>query len=166
MSLLNDIGKAVNNKNFLLASLDVLFLILPGFIVLFVFRSDLLLSLDWIKLVLLSASITAPLAFLNVMILDSWEERYYPTKPMPFFNTVSIAIILSGFIMDVVLSLGRLLQLMGYSQGGHFNYQFIILVSIEGIMFLIALYYGRKRNSREKKEALEKELKKKSKITQ
>src|SRR5579871_2252265 len=121
MSFLKDIDKAVNNKSFLLAFLDVLFLVLPGLMVIFIFQKDLFMSLDWIKLTLLSASITAPLAFLNTLMLDSWEERFYPEKRPPLFNSFSVAIILSGLIIDMILLMGYLIKLWVWAPGGQFE---------------------------------------------
>jgi hypothetical protein len=68
MGLINEI-QGIKSETFIFGILDILFLILPGVMVVFLYKPELFQSLDWIKLTLLSASITLPFTLVNTFSL-------------------------------------------------------------------------------------------------
>jgi hypothetical protein len=87
----------IKTKPFILGFLDVLFLVLPGVLYIFLYRNDLFNSFDWTKLVLLSASVIAPFVFLNALMLPFFDKQLNNEKDF-FFIDFSESIIFTGII--------------------------------------------------------------------
>lgn len=124
---------------FTIAIFDILFLITPGIACIFFYKNDLFLSLDWIKLVLLSVSITSSLSFFNIMMFDSIYNKDNKNEKS-FFIDLSIGIILSGMIIYAIIFVAYILSLsLRHSVYG--------LGGIEFIFFAHALYTDYKAKS-------------------
>ncbi len=64
---LSEYVELIKDKDFWLILFDIIFLISPGILVLFTFyRNDIFISIDVLKLILLSISISGPLAMVNI----------------------------------------------------------------------------------------------------
>ena len=130
MGPLGDIEK-LESRTFVLAFLDFLFLVSPGVLIIFLYQRGLFVSLDWLRLVLLSISIMAPFVFLNILTfltltMDSTQKK------QELFPTISLGIIVTGFFAYVVLG-------ADYFSRVSFKWDVIILIIIEFI-FLIAAF--------------------------
>lgn len=99
----------IANSTFLLGFFSFLFLILPGVASLFIFERELFINLDWIKLVLLSASITIPIALLNIVasvtLAGSSDD----------FSHFSLGIIMGGLSIYVALGISYFIQMTLFS---------------------------------------------------
>ena len=124
---MNDIEK-IKSETFIFGFLDVLFLILPGILIIFLNKIELFLSLDWIKLVLLSASITTPFALLNTLIfVVKTAESSNKTNGDDLFGQLSLGIIITGVFLLVVTGV---LHIFGKSLFSAF-----VFISITEIVF-------------------------------
>jgi|GEM_PF-2859148 hypothetical protein len=83
--------KQIKSKEFFFAFFDVFFLVVSGIPVLFFFERQFFLSADWIKLVLLSGAISAPLVFLNTIALSSFEDNARLQEKDGLFFAMSMA---------------------------------------------------------------------------
>lgn len=98
MGVLAELEK-IKDGHVLLGILNILLLIAPGVLILFWFHQNLFLSLDWVKLLLLSSAISAPFVFLN--ILTGTIER---TSSLDLFNNMTLAIWLYGICAFAVMA--------------------------------------------------------------
>lgn len=106
MSILSEIEK-IRDRHFILFFFDVLFIVLPGVAGIFLFKSDLFVSMDWIKLILLSASMTAPVAFFNTLLFAAAENIDLKEKD-GFFYALSSSLIITGIGLYLLFILGHL----------------------------------------------------------
>lgn len=101
--------EVLESKTFLLSFFALLFLILPGVATVFVFDESLFRSLEWIKIVLFSASITMPFALLNgFMEMKRSELDKYETN---FFLDLVGGTILAGLELYLVMGVTYLFEL-------------------------------------------------------
>ena len=101
--------EALQSKTFLLSFFALLFLILPGVAIIFLFDESLFRSLDWVKLLLLSASITMPFALLNGF-MEMERSELDNNQPIFFLNLVGGTII-AGLELYLVMSVTYLFEL-------------------------------------------------------
>jgi hypothetical protein len=106
MGILREI-QSIRNETFVLGILDTLFLILPGVMVIFLYNLELFQSLDWIKLILISAAITLPFNLINIFSISILSTKKLSKKQIEdegnlFFN-FSTGIIMTGIIIYVAL---------------------------------------------------------------
>jgi len=94
----------IANSTFLLGIFSLLFIILPGVASIFIFAKELFINLDWVKLLLLSASITTPGALLNVIA----SLLLSGTSIKDDFSHVSLGIIMGGLSIYLVLGISYL----------------------------------------------------------
>jgi hypothetical protein len=90
--------KIVENESFILALFDLLFLILPGVAVIYVFNNPLIHSADWIKLILISGSLTIPLALINTFFLIPFTVSKQGNGN-GLFLAFSLSLMVSGLIL-------------------------------------------------------------------
>ncbi len=91
---IQELFKMFDDRKFWIVFLDILFIISPGFFLLFVFQETLFRELDTLKLVILSISITGPLYVINILL-----GAYFSKNKIIHFNNYSYAILMSGFIL-------------------------------------------------------------------
>ncbi|HVM76678.1 MAG TPA: hypothetical protein VMU07_00820 [Candidatus Paceibacterota bacterium] len=91
--------KEVIRREFLFAFFDLLLLIVPGAGIVFVFNPIAFESIDWIKLVLLSGAITAPLSFMNMIFLSSLDPRLNSKNKNELFFQLSLSIVITTLIL-------------------------------------------------------------------
>ncbi len=92
-------AKEVTRKEFLFAFFDLLLLIVPGAGILYVFNQSAFESMDWIKIVLLSGAMTAPLSFLNTIFLSTIDDQYDPKRKNDLFFALSVGIVVTSIIL-------------------------------------------------------------------
>ncbi len=124
MSILQDFFEKFKDDLFWFIFLDIIFLISPGFLVIFIFFRDIFLTLDTLKLILLVISITAPISFMITAILESPKD----TIKRDLFREFSLGICITGVILSFPVFLSWVLR---YS----FN-QFIFLTIAFGILII------------------------------
>lgn len=83
--------------------LGIFFLISPGYIYLFGWHRDLFMQLDWVKLVILSASMLVPVVFVNTM-LYTWFDKVESTQwGVELVEVFTVTTIFSGSFSFVAL---------------------------------------------------------------
>lgn len=102
MGLVNDI-KDIKSETFIFGLLDILFLISPGLMVIFLYMPELFQSLDWIKLTLLSASTTLPFTLINTFSLLILSAKQ-PQQEDSLFYHFSVGTIMTGIVMYVAIA--------------------------------------------------------------
>jgi hypothetical protein len=134
--MFSEFVKILDSRNFLLGFFSTIFLILPGVLIIFLFDRNLFLELDWIKLILLSASITAPLVFLNFMII-SYLDKVTLSDNKQSLAALAMSCIFTGFIILLSAVYGYFVR---WTMG-----QVVILVCLANVFFnLIILYESKK----------------------
>jgi hypothetical protein len=93
---MKDFVKWIKTDSFVFTFLDVLCLVLPGSATIFVFAPDLFVSLDWVKLVLLSASI--PLLFVIINLITVTDEIVKENEKDGLFRALTVAILMTSFV--------------------------------------------------------------------
>lgn len=73
--IIKELERFFKKREPVLFLLSILSVVLPGYAVIFVLDFNLFLQLDWVKLVLLSATITFPLIFVNTLAIPSIKEE-------------------------------------------------------------------------------------------
>ncbi|MFA7151495.1 MAG: hypothetical protein WC113_01155 [Candidatus Paceibacterota bacterium] len=125
--------KQLKEKALLLFLLDVILLVAPGIAILFIFFRDIFLSLDWVKLILLSISITAPFTFLNMLLVPELDKDYDPNRKDEFFYGFSIAATITGLFFYMFLPFSYL-----YNWGAGQLFQGLVTVEL---LFLIIIFF-------------------------
>lgn len=122
--------------------LDCLLMILPGITSILIFHQDVFYKLDWVKIILLSASITVPFALFNfvvaTLLLDEWKEN----NDEGLFLHFSIGLVLTSIFLYIFLALS---YLFGFSFKLHLS-----LVLIFEFGFLMIAFFI--RNNKENKK--------------
>jgi hypothetical protein len=108
--MIKEFNEVIKSRKILLAFFDVLFLIVPGVAMIFIFKRDLFTELDWLKLTLLSASIVAPLAFINALLISASENINLKERD-GFFQALSESLIVTGIALYSVSLAGYLFNL-------------------------------------------------------
>jgi hypothetical protein len=90
---IQELFKMFEDKKFWIMAFDILFIISPGFLLLFVFQEGLFRELDTLKLVILSISITGPLYVINILL-----GAFFSKNKKIHFENYSFAILMSGYI--------------------------------------------------------------------
>ncbi|MFZ2763744.1 MAG: hypothetical protein WAX80_01760 [Minisyncoccia bacterium] len=110
---------------------DLLFMALPGVLVVFNFDKDLFMSIDWVKLILLATSITLPVSFVDtIFILGIMEKKI--SKEEGLFFAFSIGSILAGLTFFVAL----LIQELNLP----YSHNFITLVILINIIIIFCVW--------------------------
>ncbi len=127
------------NKTVILVLFDLFFLILPGMAVIYFVKPELLVSLDWIKLILLSATITAPFVISNSLALAILEGNKAQTqnKEDEFFMIFTLATFITGFVIYILLG-------VHYFFHSSLHYLVIFGTLLEMLLFVKALWVDRK----------------------
>src|SRR4051812_39403579 len=102
MSILSELEK-IKDATFGAVFLCLTLLIAPGFGLIFIFKRELLIQLDIIKLVILSISIQMPFLLTNFVVAAMNEKS---PSSNTVFNCLILAIILSGTLLYLGLGLG------------------------------------------------------------
>jgi len=137
---LPELPKLFKDRTSLLVFLDLLFLALPGVLVVFLLFPDKFDSLDWIKLILLATSFVLPFSFINTIFAVSRTEHGL-SKEDDLFFAFSLGSIFAGLIFFIALALWALPTI--YTK----NYPALIL-ALEVILLFVIWYddkYGSKR---------------------
>lgn len=109
MSFISEIEKTTE-ETFWFILFDLVFLIAPGFILLFYSSRDLFLTLDTIKLILLSVSFVAPFVFINSIFL-ALSIRNGEAKKEDTFICFTLGILLTNIIFYIALLISYFLKL-------------------------------------------------------
>lgn len=117
---LRELFKIIEAKKFWILLFDIIFMISPGFLLLFVFQESLFRELDTLKLVIFSVSTTGPLYFLNILLM-----AYFSKNKKIHFENYSFAILISGFIF--------FLSLFGY----YIINNFVLKISFFGFILIL-----------------------------
>ena len=128
MTIISEIEK-VTEGSFLFVLFDILFLISPGLLTIFYFHRDLFLSLDPIKLILLSIAITLPLLCWNIILLF---QLLYRGKLIDSDEKKSFFFIVSVALLDTDISLCILL-FISYLLGFSFKKALLLMVFVKVI---------------------------------
>ncbi len=100
----------IKDKGFVITFLSVIFLILPGVLVLFLFERSLFINIDWVKLILLSAAITAPISFVNTLLITVIDDEDKPRQKDYLFDSFSVGIVLSSILICGLLFISYVLN--------------------------------------------------------
>ena len=133
MSLISDIEK-IKKETFWIGLSDLLFLIVPGFLLFFIFNRDIFLILDPTKLTLLSFSFTAPFVLINVFCLMLFEEEGARTgdRSEITFLEFTLGIFFTNIIFFIVLFISYLLSLS-------FKNVIVILTVVELFILILSI---------------------------
>ena len=137
MDLSKNSLKIATDRIFLIGFLDILFLALPGIALVYFFNLTLFLSLDWIKLVLLSMSAVTPFVLFNAISIVLLDDSPAHDDRALFFQ-ISIGIFVTGIILYITLALS-------YFGNISFREAAIFVCVIETIIVAIAAYKDRAR---------------------
>jgi len=141
---LSKIIESIKSRDTLFSLLGFIFLVAPGVTVIFLFDRDLFLSLDWIKLILLSVSIVVPVAFFNTLFLMSWDN-VKPHEKEGLFKSFIIATLITGLLIDSTAFVGFWFEKPMW-------WSIKMLIVFECLFVLGALYKERKVRRKKKDE--------------
>ena len=137
----------LTKKSSILVLLDIFLLILPGTAVIYVVNPGLIVSLDWFKLMMISATITAPFVLTNSLafaILDNLENENGDDgeDDTEFFDNFTFATFITGIFVYAFLG-------VHYFFNVPIKYLIVIGIVIEVV---VALYtnWRIQKNSKEK----------------
>ncbi len=131
--------KDIESDTFILGLLNFLFLVVPGTAIIFVFNNVLFQSLDWVKLILLSVSVTSPLAMANTFIITTMTIGR-PSQQKAIFVDFFLGVMLSGLLLFAVV-------LMNYFLGSSLKQGAIFILVVEVLLLLtvsVKLWRGKK----------------------
>lgn len=123
--------KIVESEGFILTLFDFLFLILPGIAIIYIFSNELFVSADWIKIILISGAVTAPLVLINTFVLIVFNHSGKSEGGNSLFIYFSLSVILSGLILYTTIALH-------YLFGKSFRSGVYFTLVIEAILILLA----------------------------
>jgi hypothetical protein len=109
--------EAIKTRTFFLALTNVTFIILPGVTFVFVLFPVFFENLSSLKIILLSASVTAPLALFNTAILTKGLNNIADDE---YFVDFSSGVILAGLSLY-----GGLIGIYLLSKSGDFGFQYM-----------------------------------------
>jgi len=136
--------KDFTNKITILVFFDVLFLILPGTAVIYVVKPELFVSLDWLKLVMLSAAITTPFVLSNTLALAIQESNNPDEEDKDeLFFIFTLATFITGLCIYPLLG-------VHYFFGKSIHDILIVAIILELLFFIKVLWKDRKNNRLEK----------------
>ncbi len=133
---------AVKDKQMLLAFFDFVFLFLPGVLIIFFFKRDLFISIDWVKLVLLSGAIMTPIHLFNSSLILSLERE---ENEETFFFGLTKSIWVTSIFLQIVLFITYALKLSFKDFVG-------IVFWVELLGTVISYETDRRRKAKEAKE--------------
>jgi hypothetical protein len=145
MSILSELDKTTS-KTFVIF-LDLLFLIVPGFLIWFYFYPDIFIKLDTIKLVLLSVAIILPFFIVNLicifalMMSSPRSDKKFDVNDEIVGYTFSI--ICSNIIIYTIFLLGYFLKLK-------FKEALIVDIIIEIVIVLVTIIFLLKKSFKKK----------------
>ncbi|MDQ5893686.1 MAG: hypothetical protein QG640_698 [Patescibacteria group bacterium] len=133
MSLdLKDI-KIVESESFIFTLFNFLFLILPGVAIIYIFNNELFINADWIKIILISGAVTAPLVLVNTFILVTIFMCNKKSTESSLFISFSLSVLLSGLILYTNIALHYIFE-KTFRSGVYFTFAIeFILIVIMGI---------------------------------
>jgi hypothetical protein len=121
---------------------DLLFLISPGIAVIFFYDYTLFVSIDWIKLILLSLAIITPLTMINTTIMLSFEQKDEKTaEKSELFGAFSMGTMASGIILYICL-------LPSYFYGKSLKEVVVFICVVEFGMIAVAYFLERRRKAK------------------
>lgn len=94
----------IKERDFILGLLAVIFLVTPGVGVIFVFNPELFANLDWMKLILLSMTVTTPLSVWNAIILSDLLGLP-PEDKDSMFLSLGVGIVMTAIVIFWGISL-------------------------------------------------------------
>ncbi len=97
----------IKGSTFILSFLSLIFLIVPGIALIYLQKPELFSTLDWIKLILLAVSVTAPTAFLFIIQAVFDETRSGGSKDTLLFSAFTQGLVLNGLAIYIVLLLNH-----------------------------------------------------------
>lgn len=125
----------LKDRSFVLSFFGLLLLILPGLSTIVLYVPELLVSLDWVKVALLSASITAPLALINAMTMGSTAKGKQENDNL--FHDFIVGIYTAGIIVYISSAAAYFLSLS-------ISQYVVILLVTQFVMIGIIAYENRK----------------------
>ena len=108
MNNFKDFIKSITEDYFWLGLFDLMLLITPGFLLIFYFDRTLFMSLDTLKLILLSVAFVAPFALVNAFSLLSMREE---TEKEAVVICFSLGIFYAAFSCFLALFISYLFKL-------------------------------------------------------
>jgi|SRR5665213_169288 len=139
--VVKEINAFKKDKTSVLLLIDIIFLILPGIALIYLFNVNLFESLDWIKLILLSLSISTPLAFLNALFAETLERQGTEEE---FFLYFTLSVIFTGLLLYGIV-------IVCYLTGRTLREGFIFLATIEVILLICSWFTDRKNQKKFKR---------------
>src|SRR5438309_7611028 len=137
--------KTAKHKEFHFVFFDLVLLILPGAGIIFLFDRSLFLSLDWVKLVLLSGAIMAPLSFINTLFISAIDDQFDPKKKDALFVELSLSILITSVALYIF-------ALYGYFVARNsVNFFLILVIASEVLMVLWGAHKEWRRGRRKEK---------------
>lgn len=149
MSALNDFQENFGSPRFIFLIIGFIFFISPGFLATFLFYREIFLSIDFLKLVVLSISFNVPLTFITFASLLMVVEKSEAMSKKPNavtgdkaqletgFSNASIcfvlAMLVSGFLLDSLL-------VVGYALGTRLQYLLFGALGIHILLWLFLLF--------------------------
>ena len=135
----------VRKKEFLFAFFDFLLIMLPGAGILYVFERATFLSVDWIKLLLLSGAMMAPLVFFNILVMTAWDDEPLPKNKDTLFFYLTVSCMISSLLLYVAALVSYLWQ------GTSVRYFIVFAVGLEAGITVIAVIKEWLRKKRKKR---------------
>ncbi len=122
--------KILESESFIFTLFNFLFLVLPGIAIVYTFNHELFMTADWIKIILLSGSITTPLVLVNTFIVSIFQHSKNSNDGDSLFISFFLSVVLSGLVLYTTILLHYLFD-KSFRDGVYF-----ILV-IEAILIIL-----------------------------
>ena len=128
----------VKDESFIISLITILFFIVPGTAVIFVFYVPLFQSLDWVRLILLSVAITSPLVATNTFVFLFFLRNTDNKDGSNMFTAFFLSSFLSGWMLYAIVVVHYLFG-RGLSEGA-------IVMGACNVLLLLIISHLRKGN--------------------
>ena len=125
--------KILESESFIFTLFNFLFLVLPGIAIVYIFNHELFMTADWIKIILLSGSITAPLVLVNTFIVSIYLHSKNNNSENILFISFFLSITLSALLLYTIIAPYYFLD-RTFKEGLYF------ILIIEGILILLTMF--------------------------
>lgn len=135
--------KTIQDKSLLLALFATLATILPGLTIIYLYQPELLMTLDWVKLILLSISFTAPFVIFNSFVITINDKSR--RNAASFFKDFVEGAIMTA--LTFYLALGALLvfRIFDYQPFGFmYGNEIVMIIAVEIISVLAIIQESKK----------------------
>lgn len=126
----------------ILAFFDIVFIVSPGFLSIFLFRLDLFLNLDWVKLSIFSCSLLIPFIFLNLLLIlafhspNTFEKKgSEEEKDNHMFILLSMSTVLTSVFAFIAL-------LISFFTVSTLKLEIYSLICLEAVFLILAMFNG------------------------